>query len=703
MKYFLPLLSLLAMTASPRLSAQPGAPTPSYPRPLIELYTSYFPLHEIGEITPATWAARRQEIRERVLLAAGLFPLPTKTPLNAVVHGRVERDDYTIDRVFFESFPGHYVTGNLYLPKTPPPGGRMPGILSPHGHWTNGRFMDVGEKPADMKQQLAIGAERWESGARSPLHARCVQLARMGCAVFFYDMLGYADSVQIRDHRSNRRPELNGKTPGTFGLSSPMADLRLQSNFGLQTWNSLRALDFLLTVAGVDPSRLAITGESGGGTQTLMLAAIDDRLAAAFPCVMTSTAMQGGCTCENACYLRINQGNIDIAAAFAPKPMGMTAANDWTKELEKKGFPDLKRVWTKLGRPDNVMATFNVHWLHNYNHVSRTTMYGFVNQHFKLGLGTPVLEREFVVPTTAELTVWTGAYPKPSDDKVGPAHEKALLKHWSDDSDRRLAKNDPLNRRAWEIMVGRKTPAPADVKVDARAPEDAAGFTVTRGTVHNLKHDEEVPFVRLEPKARGASDTVVLWLSTPGTEGLLAEGNRLSAAAQKLIDGGVTIVCPTLYLEGANEQPRNPVKSRDPQRNDWQWSACYTYGYNHPLVMHRVHDAMTILASLKPAGRESAGRIILAGRAEGGVVAAITAVVQPQAVTGAVIDTGGFRFAALDDQWHPLFVPGAVKYGDVPELIRLCAPLQPTVLGENNDGGTEAVAAAILAHNRKRS
>src|SRR6185503_8485226 len=143
--------------------------------------------------------------------------MPTKTPLNAIVHGRVTRDDYTVDRVIFESFPGHYVTGNLYLPKNPPKDGKMPGVLSAHGHWTKGRFTDNGAGTAATNQALAIGAERWESGARAFLQARCVQLARMGCAVLFYDMVGYADSVQIPEHRSGRRPELNGKEPGTFG------------------------------------------------------------------------------------------------------------------------------------------------------------------------------------------------------------------------------------------------------------------------------------------------------------------------------------------------------------------------------------------------------------------------------------------------------------------------------------------------------
>src|SRR5262245_8546647 len=225
-----PLFRLLAFSiVATGAFARSAPPLPSYPRPLRELYADYFPFSHEGPITAETWPARKQEIRERVLLAAGLLPLPTKTPLNAVVHGRIERDDYTIDRVFFESFPGHYVTGNLYLPKNPPANGKLPGVLCPYGHWKpNGRFMEV-PRPAAL-EQIAIGAERWESGARAPLQARCVQLARMGCAVFFYDTLGTADSIQISEHRWHRRADMDAAEPGTFGFHSVMADLRLQSN-----------------------------------------------------------------------------------------------------------------------------------------------------------------------------------------------------------------------------------------------------------------------------------------------------------------------------------------------------------------------------------------------------------------------------------------------------------------------------------------
>ena len=685
----------LAFVSTAQAANPPAAPLPAYPRPLVELNTGYFPFHGEGLKLPEGFAQRKQEVRDRILLACGLFPLPTKTPLNPVIHGRTERDDYTIDRVFFESFPGHYVCGNLYLPKTPPKDGKMPGILCPHGHWPTGRVMDLGAGSAAVKEQLAIGAERWESGARSPLQARCVQLARMGCAVFFYDMLGYADSIQIAEHRSGKRTDLEGTAPGSFGLYSAAADLRLESNFGLQTWNGLRSLDFILSLPGVDPTRIACTGASGGGTQTLIMGAIDDRLAAAFPCVMTSTAMQGGCTCENACYLRINQGNIDIAANFAPKPMGMTAANDWTKELATKGFPDLKMVWTKLGKPDNVMATFNTHWQHNYNHVTRTTMYTFMNKHFKLGFSEPVLERDFVVSSPEELTVWTKDHPKPEGDKAGAGHEKTLLKYWSEDNDKVVAGNPATISRAWEIMIGRTMPSGADVENEVISKEGRGEYMLVKSVVHNSRDKEDVPCTFIGPKPEKWNGTAVLWLSDKGIGSL--GGDTPSAEARKLLDAGVAIACPTLYLPDAREQPMNPVKSKDETRHEWQWSACYTYGYNPSLVAHRVHDAMTVLAMMRNHPKHKPAKVLIVGGDGAGVVAAAAASVARGSLDGAVIDTEGFRFASLNDQWNPMFVPGAVKYGDVTGLLSTCASLKPVVLGEKGTaGGADALAAAVL-------
>ena len=276
-----------------------------------------------------SWSRRRTELREQLLVANGLWPMPEKTPLGAVVHGKIDRDDYTIEKVLFASMPGHYVTGNLYRPKGKT--GKLPGVLFAHGHWNDGRMYDAGAREA--KSQMDQKGEQTTESAHYPLQAPCAMLARMGCVVFTYDMVGYADSTALT-HR--------------VGFTDAEADLRLQSFMGLQTWNSLRALDFLTSLDDVDSKRIGMTGASGGGSQTFVLCGIDDRPAVAFPAVMVSTAMQGGCVCENCNYLRLGTGNVELAGLFAPKPMAMSGANDWTVDIETKGFPGLESALQAL-------------------------------------------------------------------------------------------------------------------------------------------------------------------------------------------------------------------------------------------------------------------------------------------------------------------------------------------------------------------
>ena len=217
--------------------------------------------------------------------------------------------------------------------------------------------------------------------------------------------------------------------------------------FGLQTWNSIRAIDFIESLPDVDRTRIGVTGESGGGTQSMILGAIDDRIAACFPVVMVSTAMQGGCMCENAAYLRIGQGNIDIAAAVAPRPLGLIAADDWTKELQTKGYPDLAALYKMLGHADRFEAHFHLQFPHNYNAVNRQHMYSFMNRHLKLGLPEPIVERDYLpLDIATEATVWTAEHPKPAGEQAGLAHERRLTAEWTQASEaamQELSENAP--------------------------------------------------------------------------------------------------------------------------------------------------------------------------------------------------------------------------------------------------------------------
>ena len=170
----LSLVSYHANAKSPRAYEEGTLPPDARLKPLKDL-NGYFPFEPSK--SPAEWSVRSRQLKQQLLVALGLWPMPDRTPLNPVVHGLVERDDYTVERAAIETMPGYFLTGSLYRPKNV--NGRRPAVLSPHGHWSNGRFYDNGESNA--KNEIKSGAEKFVSAGRSPLQARAVQLARMGC------------------------------------------------------------------------------------------------------------------------------------------------------------------------------------------------------------------------------------------------------------------------------------------------------------------------------------------------------------------------------------------------------------------------------------------------------------------------------------------------------------------------------------------
>ena len=372
-----------------------------------------------------------------------------------------------------------------------------------------------------VRRQIATGEERFERGGRSPFQSLCVQLARMGCVVWQWDVLGDSDSLQLSHELihgfSKQRPDVN--TEKNWGLFSPQAEAHLQSVMGLQTWNSIRSLDFLLSLPEVDPERIAMTGASGGGTQTMLLAAVDPRLTLSFPVVMVSTAMQGGCTCENASLLRVDTGNVEFAALFAPKPQGMTTANDWTKELSTKGFPELQKLYALLGAPENVMLARGEHFPHNYNAVSRSAFYTWLNRHFKLGQTEPVIERDYEPLTREQLTVWDDAHPAPKADDLD--FERKLLTWFTDDAEKQLqpAHSTPAAARktladAIEVLIGRTYATAGDVTWTSTHKRKRNGVLAISGLLRNTTYDEELPVEWLFPA--NWNGQVVVWLGDSG-------------------------------------------------------------------------------------------------------------------------------------------------------------------------------------------
>lgn len=691
-KYPLVRLALLGLAtlpvlfaAGPRVNAPGVLPDDTRLQPLKDL-NGYFPF--VPPKTKAEWETRAAAVRRQILVSQGLWPMPTRGPLKVVRHGQVDRPDYTVEKVYFESAPGFFVTGNLYRPKNPQ--GKVPGVLFAHGHWKDARLTE--ETDVKLRQELATGQERFEQGGRSRFQSMCVQLARMGCVVWQWDMASDADarqfSAEIVHRFAKQRPEMNTVT--NWGLYSPQAEARLQSIMGLQTWNAIRSLDFLLTLPEVDPERTAITGASGGGTQTMLLAAIDPRVQLSFPAVMVSTAMQGGCTCENASLLRVNTGNVEFAGLFAPKPQGMTTANDWTKEMATKGFPELKQLYTLLGAPNHVMLHRGEHFPHNYNAVSRSAFYTWLNRHFKLGHTEPVIERDYEPLPREQLTVWGDRHPAPK--AADPDFERSLLQWWDADAERQLrasaASPEKFRRDVGggvEVLIGRTWTEAGEVAWQKRGEQNRGSYRETTGLVRNQTHREELPVVWLRPKSE--TGKAVIWLGDTGKSSLYEPDGSLRPAVKRLLDGGASVLGADLLYQGEFLADGEPLRQTRVVANPREFAG-YTFGYNHALFAQRTHDILTLVQFLRSGtngAQPKISSVAVAGFGGAGPLVAAARAVAGSAIDRAAVATGGFRFGQLLDYRDPRFLPGGAKYLDVPGLLALSAPHPLWLAGEGKD------------------
>lgn len=670
------LLSAIFIVAVSTLAAdQPKTPAPAQlkdhrltdkPRDL----NGYFPF------TPPTskeqWEARRQKLRTQVLVAVGLWPMPERPPIQASVHSPVAREGYTVEKVSFASLPGHYVTGSLYRP-TGDRSQKRPVVLCPHGHWSNGRMMDAGEKAA--KKEIESGAEKYPDSARYIFQAKCSQLARMGCIVFQYDMVGVADSKALSH---------------TDAFLDPESMLRLQTSMGLQTWNSMRALDFVLSLPDVDPSRVGVTGGSGGGTQTFILAALDDRVTTAFPAVMVSTAMQGGCVCENAPYLRIGTGNVEIAGLFAPKPLAMTGANDWTIDIETKGLPQLKALYHLYGAEDKVAAKCFKQFGHNYNQVSREVMYDWFNQHLKLGHTTPIHELPVVPIPPKELSVYDDSHLRPKDE-LGADGIKKVLTERSRKQMEALMPTDAAKLTefrkvvgpALEVMIQDSLPNPDDVEVVETRHSNLDGYEVANYKLSRKGRNEAISACWLAPP--NFSGQVVVWIDPHGLASLKDDHGKLVPEAKTIVDRKSAILAIDAF--GTGNSPAKPMVNAK--------YAGFTFGYNRSFAAERVHDILSAVAFAK--GRPQVKQVNLVGWASAGPWVVLARALCGSAVARTAADLDGFRFENVKTNDDPMMLPGALKYGGLPAFAALCAPDEMLLHNHRNTGTGRIVTDAYRA------
>jgi dienelactone hydrolase len=333
----------------------------------------------------ATWEKRARMIRETIVKGMKMDQMPAVSGnFNPQITNSREFDGYIVENIRLTSFPGFYITGNLYRPVNSK--GKNAAVLSPHGHLKDKRL-------------------------KEDVQYRCAVLAKMGAVVLAYDMVGHGDSHQVDAHRM------------------PIAML-------LQTWNSKRVLEYLISRPDVDPERIGITGGSGGATQTFILTAIDDRITASVPCVQVSAHFFGGCVCESGMPIHKSKdhqtNNVEIAALCAPRPLLLISnGNDYTRNTPRVEYPYIQKVYALYDAEHKVENAHFPAEKHDYGYSKRTVMYNFFAHHLKLSSGRvswePTVNEDFVtILPENQLRVYTDENPIPADALKG---NEAIMKY----------------------------------------------------------------------------------------------------------------------------------------------------------------------------------------------------------------------------------------------------------------------------------
>ena len=614
----------------------------STPRDLNTPYT--FPGY-----TKAEWTEKAAALRQQIRVANGLVPTHEPTPLNAEIFGKIEREDYSVEKVYFEPFPGFFTTGNLYRPlgKTGP----FPGIVSPHGHWGRGRLENI---------------------ERGSIPGRCINFAKQGYVIFAYDMLGYNDSGKQIEHN------YGGAREGLWGLSA----------MGLQLQNSIRSIDFLESLPDVDSERIGCTGASGGGTQTFILTAVDERIKVSAPVNMISATMQGGCLCENAPNLRLDASNLEIGALMAPRPLLLVSATgDWTVKTPTVEYPAIRSIYAHFDAEDKVHQV-QVDAEHNYNQESREAVYAWFAKWFLGAEETSAFkEVAFQVEPDEALLVFS--------EREMPSHalkQDAFLPAWINRSQQELEKRKPTNETELQtfkqemgsgLQYALGLHIPKRTNVTLVEPEGA--FPTTYHTNLSAKHlvigrkgvGDTIPAVLFSPEPQVGHDPVTLIVHPEGKEKLInSETGEPSSLITALLGADQKVLIIDVFGTGEHG---NYERSEDTN---------YFTTYNRTTAALRVQDIVTTLRGFT--GRGDVSEVNLIGIGEAGLWSLLATGFTD--VKNVVVDVAAFDNSSDTAFLETLPIPSIRRVGDFRTAGTLVASQLLIIHNTGDAFGTEWIA-----------
>jgi cephalosporin-C deacetylase-like acetyl esterase len=602
--------------------------------------------------SPDALARRRQFVRERILHAIG--GPPERTPLNARVVETLQRDGYRIEKIIFESRPAFYVTANLYLPSTGRP--PYPAVLYPLGH-------ELGGKANPTWQQMLA------------------TLARKGYVALTWDPIGQGERVQLYDEDLQASKVRDSTTEHTIQGIQTLLTGHAIARYTIH--DGLRALDYLLSRKEVDPKRIACTGNSGGGTHTAYLSALDDRIQVAAPsCYITSWHWMlktiGPQDAEQVFpgWLADGLDYPDFLYAAAPKPyLVMSAIRDFFPiDGARETVAEARRTLASIGDPEKLKA-FEADDGHGYSQPRRLAAYSWLSRWFHDSADNS--EEAPVAPETAQTLFCTPtgqvATSLGGDTvfSINRARAESLRErrlHATGSSDF-VAYQDKVRRAAIDGSGFR--PASGEVPVKAYGVIQRSGYRIEK-----LAYESEpgilIPSLLYIPTSGSGRKPTVVFVDGAGKSAAFK-------AAEKLALAGSVVL--SIDARGLGEtRPGSDVNASEFYKYFGDYEDAMTgILMNRSLVGMRARDVLRGVDLLATRPEVDARRISGIGRGGGGAIPVLLA---------ASFD-GRLRSVALQDMlvsWHAAattrmhrlifedVVPGALLDFDLPELVSTIAP-----------------------------
>ena len=587
----------------------------------------------------------------RAKIAQSFGPWPAKTPLNPRVTGVVERDQYRIENVIFESRPGFLVSANLYVPK-----GRdvpLPGVVGSCGHSANGKAL-----PA--YQAFAQG------------------LARQGYVVLLFDPIGQGERLQYPNEKLVSRIGVGVREH----LYAGNQQFLVGEFFGAwRAWDGMRALDYLLTRKEVDARHLGITGNSGGGTMTTWLCGVERRWTMAAPACFVTTfrhnlenelpADTEQCPPE---ALALGLDHCDFLAAMAPRPVIILAQemDYFDVRGSETAYRRLRHLYGLLGREQDV-GLFVGPGYHGFSQENREAMYGWFNR--VTGISDARAEPDLVMEK--DETLWCAPRGQVCELGSRPIYtftaEKAAALARERAKDLPLPRLRGLVREALRLPDAGSAPAPTyRVLRNWRG----RGYPLPRWTTYVVETEPGIQAVvyrlgrrQLLSRPQPDSPRAILYVAHQSSDAELRTEPMIAA----LIEDDPDAVLYTVDVRGIGESRPNTCDEDSyfqPYGSDYFY-AIHALMLDRPYIGQRTHDVLRVVDWLAEIGHEE---IHLAGRGWGALPAAFAAVLSDRVarVTLKHALTSYQEIAESTDYAWPLstFVPDILSAFDLPDCYR---------------------------------